>query len=73
MSKQMDRFGLNPSHGISSPWPSSSNLHVFTEEKWQNGGIYVWLGGGELNVLLLVPSRESKMTLSKRPLCCVLQ
>lgn len=68
MRKQMDRFGLNPSHGISSPWPSSSNLHVFTEEKEQNGGVYVGLGGGELNVLLLVPSRESKMTLS-----CVLQ
>lgn len=41
MRKQMDRFGLNPSHGISSPWPSSSNLHVFAEENEQNGGVYV--------------------------------
>lgn len=46
MRKQMDRFGLNPSHGISSPWPSSSNLHVFTEEKEQNGGVYVAWGRG---------------------------
>ncbi|TNN80512.1 hypothetical protein EYF80_009251 [Liparis tanakae] len=27
-SKQMDRFGLNPSHTISSSWSSSFNLHV---------------------------------------------
>lgn len=47
MRKQMDQSGLNPSHGISSLWPSSSNLHVFTEEKEQNGSVYVWFGGGE--------------------------
>lgn len=41
----MDQFRLNPSHGISSPWPSSSNLHVFAEEKEQNASIYVWFGG----------------------------
>lgn len=52
---------INPSHGISSPWPSFSNLHVFTEEK-KNTSIYVWPGGGELHVLPQVPSKESETT-----------
>lgn len=69
----MDQFRLNPSHGISSPWPSSSNLHVFAEEKEQNASVYVWFGGGELHVLLQVPSREFKMTWSKTSLCSDLQ
>lgn len=55
--KQMDLFGLNPSHAISSSWPSSSNLHVSLQNR-RKGAEYVWLGGGEL----LVPSRESKKT-----------
>lgn len=66
MRKQMDQFGLNPSHGISSPWPSTSNLHVFTEEKVQNASIYVWFGGGELHVLLQVPTEKVRWLWARR-------
>lgn len=31
--KQMDLFGLNPSHATSSSWPSSSNLHVSLQSR----------------------------------------
>lgn len=62
--KQMDLFGLNPSHATSSSWPSSSNLHVSLQSR-RKGAEWVCAcfgGGWAAHVMLLVPSRESRTT-----------
>lgn len=58
--KQMDLFGLNPSHATSSHWPSSSNLHVSRQSR-RKGAEWecVVFGGWETVVKLLAQSREA--------------
>lgn len=49
--KQMDPFGLNPSHAISSSWPCPSNQQAFLQHRWRGVCVYVevWGMGGAWN------------------------
>lgn len=49
--KQMDPFGLNPSHAISSSWPCPSNQQAFLQRRWRGVYVYVevWGLGGAWN------------------------
>lgn len=58
--KQMDPFGLNPSHAISSSWPSSSNQQASLQHRWR--GVCVFMlkfGGWVVHGILQVPSRKT--------------
>lgn len=64
--KQMDLFGLNPSHATSSSWPSSSNMRASLQGRrkgteWECMCV-LGLGAWEVHVMLLEPSRESRKT-----------
>lgn len=50
MRKQMDLFGLNPSHAILSSQLSFSNLHVSAEGREQSGCVCGWGRGAACNV-----------------------
>lgn len=84
--KQMDWFGLNPSHAILSSWPSSSLLPSLLPSlpphptcsprsaKWKQGSNRVLCcssGGGEPRLMLLVPRRDGQKTESNLTLPCV--
>lgn len=69
--KQMDLFGLNPSHATSSHWPSSSNLHVSLQsrrkgEEWE----CMLFGGWEVVVKILIQSREADRNQRERLCLC---
>lgn len=75
--KQMDWFGLNPSHAILSSWPSlppsSSNLHttLCKMKAGQQQSVVLLRGGGEPCLMLLVPRRDGQKTESNLTLPCV--
>lgn len=78
--KQMDWFGLNPSHAILSSWPSSSfprpsssNLlaTLCKMKAGQQQSVVLLQGGGEPCLMLLVPRRDGQKTESNLTLPCV--
>lgn len=68
--KQMDPFGLNPSHAILSSWPSSSNQQAPLQYKCRGVCVRVFMsksGGWVVHgILLLVPSRKTDKRESKK-------
>lgn len=54
-----------PLHPPGPPLPTCTPLHR-VEGRWQNGSVYVWFGGWEVHVMLLVPSGESRKTDGKQ-------
>lgn len=71
--KQMDLFGLNPSHATSSSWPSSSNLHVSLQSRKkgaEQGVCVVWGMGCTCNATSTVQKRQKDGQKPERERLC---